>query len=387
VSEDTFQTILDDHDWLLDSLMARYSLVVHLESAAIDTQLYDQLASNNAARHESEEEARLQDLATQKAWASHPNVVMIRNCACGEDFEKKKQLAVTRVLEHLNLAAVSSASSARRLFLLHCHPPTSLFDQPHLKCDSFTIESTFLRHVAGQSQHDRVIERRGRPGGVWTYTLSYAIPIAANGDTAESKPKNYIDEVRIGGRMYTGLLAERDEGRRPVRRRERVFTHYVPAAGRDVVHRLVEVLNLPAATSSSSNGSGANGSVASDASAVNHEASSDLRAEKKGPLATMKTRKSLTITSLMAAATKPEAAEGGGGGGGGRGGGEDAAVAASMEAGVEHLEFLYVDGLEAGTQYEPPAFLAPFIREEVVEKADRERYSLRALSTELPAPA
>merc|ERR1712185_733716 len=67
VSEDAFQTILDDHDWLLDKLMARYSLVVHLESAAIDTALYVQLASNNAARHETEEEARQQDLATQQA--------------------------------------------------------------------------------------------------------------------------------------------------------------------------------------------------------------------------------------------------------------------------------------------------------------------------------
>ena len=352
VSEDAFQTILDDHDWLLDKLMARYSLVVHLESAAIDTSLYNQLASNNAARHETEEEARDLDLLTQKAWASHPNVVMIRNCTVGEDFEKKKQLAVASVLEHLGLAA-SSSLTHRRLFRLHRHAPTSLFDREQTRCDFFTISSTFLRDVDGQSQ-DRVIERRGRVGGVWTYTLSHALSLlAASADAGESK--RYIDEVRIGGRMYTGLLAEKDPNRQPVRRKERVFTYYVPAAGRDVVHRLVEVLGSSSANAAAGGAAAGGANAEDDAKMVRQRASFHV------------------VPSTTSAADGGDAAAA-------------AAAAASMEAGADNLEFLYVDGLEANISYEPPAFLAPFIAHEVESKAERQRYSLKALSQMTTGP-
>ena len=56
VTEDDFQSILDEHDWLLDRLMARYSLVLHLESAAIDTSLC--AGAPPAARHHPSRELR-----------------------------------------------------------------------------------------------------------------------------------------------------------------------------------------------------------------------------------------------------------------------------------------------------------------------------------------
>lgn len=374
VSEDAFQTILDDHDWMSDKLMARYSLVVHLESAAIDTSLYTTLASNNAARFESEDEARAQDLATQKAWASHPNVKMIRNCVCGEDFERKKQMTVSCVLEHLGLAA-SSTTTHRRLFILHRHPPTSLFDLNNLKCDHFTIDSTFLRDIAGGGT-DRVVERRGRVGGVWTYTLSHAIELkpSVNGSTNASAPatpekgpprpakfvrqssqsslqsNKYIDEVRIGGRMYTGLLAERATQRRPVKRKERVFTHFVPASGRDVVHRLVEIIGEPSHN--------APGAAAIDESPV---------IARRGPLRSQRRSYHQSLTAADGADASADAAA-------------EAAAAAAAAADLNNIELLYVDGLDDGSDYEPPAFLAPFIEHEVHSADDRARYSLKSLS-------
>ena len=51
------------------------------------------------------------------------------------------------------------------------------------------------------------------------------------------------------------------------------------------------------------------------------------------------------------------------------------------EAGqADNLEFLYVDGLEEGTAYAPPAFLEPFVDHEVVGADERARFALRALS-------
>ena len=358
--------------------MARYSLVVHLESAAIDTTLYNALCTNNAARHETDEEARAQDLATQQAWASHPNVKMIRNCVCGEDFEKKKQLAVACVLEHLGLAA-SSTTTHRRLFLLRRHPPTSLFDRESLKCDFFTIDSTFLRDVAGQGS-DRVVERRGRVGGVWTYTLSHAIALnttaaasvtdktpppspAKSTGAAATKTQKYIDEVRIGGRIYTGLLAERDTARTPVRRKERVFTHFVAQSGRDVVHRLVEILG-------------------SSAQSVGHRRSASETFNGGGgattdepPHGVSKTRGPLPSSPsfvMFPTGTSPGSSL--------HGGAEAAAAAAAAAAEVNNIELLYVDGLDDGSEYEPPAFLVPFIDHEVVDADEREKYSLMSLS-------
>ena len=120
--------------------MNRYSLVVHLESAAIDTSLYAQLAENNPARHESEEEARAQDLRTQQAWATHPNVAMIRNMLCGEDFELKKQLTVNAVFEHLGLTTVGATTTARKMYLLKTHVPSAIFERECIRTDVFTIQ-------------------------------------------------------------------------------------------------------------------------------------------------------------------------------------------------------------------------------------------------------
>ena len=64
-----------------------------------------------------------------------------------------------------------------------------------------------------------------------------------------------------------------------------------------------------------------------------------------------------------------------------------AAAAASMEAGADNLEFLYVDGLDSHISYEPPAFLAPFIAHEVESAAERQRYSLKALSEMTTGPS
>ena len=103
---------------------------------------------------------------------AHGDEHWIRCFCCGccwwwrgtQDFEKKKELCVNAVFEHLGLASVPG-SRRRRLFLLRRHVPSSVFDSMALNCDLFLIRSTFLHG-------DRVIERRGRVGGPQTYTLA-----------------------------------------------------------------------------------------------------------------------------------------------------------------------------------------------------------------------
>ena len=69
--EDEFQEILDEQGWKHDELLNRYDLVsaalasaalnghqvIHLETAAIDTEVYDNASKNNIARHESKSQA------------------------------------------------------------------------------------------------------------------------------------------------------------------------------------------------------------------------------------------------------------------------------------------------------------------------------------------
>ena len=316
-SEHEFQTILEEHDWILDKLMNRYSLVVHLESAAIDTSLYAQLAENNPARHESEEEARAQDLRTQQAWATHPNVAMIRNMLCGEDFELKKQLTVNAVFEHLGLTTVGATTTARKMYLLKTHVPSAIFERESIRTDVFTIQSTFLRD--DEEAFYRVVERRGRVGGVWSFSLVRSIKQGGGRG-------NFIDEARIGAAMYNELLNEADPERKSVRKKRTVFTCHVGVCGRDVTHRVEEVVAVedagpprgPGPAAPASGKDGANGTP------------------RKGSVAANGNR--------------------------------------------ENVELLTVD-VPDGSTYEPPDFLRPFVSHELAEKRERERYSLRVLAS------
>ena len=95
-----------------------------------------------------------------------------------------------------------------------------------------------------------------------------------------------------------------------------------------------------------------------------------MSGERKGPARQRTVAKSLRW-NLEDAAGGPAAAEVAA---------EVAAAEAADAADQENLEYLYVDGLEEGADYEPPAFLAPFLAHEVVDAKEREAYSLKALS-------
>lgn len=238
------------------------------------------------------------------------------------------------VFEHLGLTSAGASARKGRLFLLKRHVPQKVFDRSvgQLRVDFFTIHSTFLRdatesrpaRLQQRGGEDRVIERRGRVGGVWTYTMARAIEHAGD---------KFIEEARIGGRMYAELLAEADSSRRTVKRKQRVFVCFVPEVGRDVAHRVIEVLEAGQA---------------------------DALARQNSSRRMRQDRETETMTRAAEAAGA-------------------AAPSPAADDATDNVELLSVD-VDEGCDYQPPEFLRPFIDHEVLDADERRRYSLRELS-------
>lgn len=87
------------------SVMARYDLALHLESAAYNAEAFYTVA-NNTARTETVEEARQNDDRVKAAWLGHPNWRHVPNRQ-GKGFEEKMHEATSHVLELVT--AVSSS--------------------------------------------------------------------------------------------------------------------------------------------------------------------------------------------------------------------------------------------------------------------------------------
>jgi CYTH domain-containing protein len=80
-------------------LMSRYNLVIHLVTAADGAEEFYTL-SNNEARSESPEEARLLDRKTQHAWLGHPHHMIVDNST---DFATKMVRALRALTRTLNM--------------------------------------------------------------------------------------------------------------------------------------------------------------------------------------------------------------------------------------------------------------------------------------------
>ena len=97
VGKEDFCKILEDFDIKYEDINDRYDMVIHLvTSAKGKEEAYGN--SNNAARYENIEGARLMDDMALKAWESHPNRVIIGN---ETDFEVKMRKAIQAVFEYL----------------------------------------------------------------------------------------------------------------------------------------------------------------------------------------------------------------------------------------------------------------------------------------------
>lgn len=96
-SEAEFDAIASSFGEDRTSLAARYDLVLHLVSAAVDAPDAYTL-DNNEARIESSEEAIAQEHRTLQAWATHPSRHII---GCPHSFEKKLDDAIECIAQFL----------------------------------------------------------------------------------------------------------------------------------------------------------------------------------------------------------------------------------------------------------------------------------------------
>lgn len=224
--EDEFQEILDEQGWKHDELLNRYDLVIHLETAAIDTEVYDNASKNNIARHESKSQAIEQDMKTQKAWANHHNVKLVRNKDCKDpellaqgipEFDQKKNRVVREAFEFLGLVP---PTFNERKFLID-HVSSSELKKQNIKFTQFEITQTFL------SNGDRVVEKRGR-GDTWSYTL------------CERENTGAVHTQRLSRRAYSDLIQQKDPNRRQVKKKRTVFLLNIASVGRDVKHQIEE---------------------------------------------------------------------------------------------------------------------------------------------------
>jgi len=231
--EAEFNTCMDQHGWTMEKLMSRYDLVIHLETAAVNTNVYEKQCENNVARNENKSEAIIQDKKTAKAWAMHPNVKLIRNLEGNTqiNFEQKKQRCVQEVFQQLGLGKMVP-NMHHRLFLIKTHVSSSRLLQRGLSIQQVYIESTFL-----QGKSNRVLEKRGTGGlsASWSYVLA-----TSEGHDDDVK----ITTSRIGAYNYSEYLKTKDPKRFTVKKKRSVFVVDIAKVDRNVTHKIDEYIGL-----------------------------------------------------------------------------------------------------------------------------------------------
>lgn len=97
VPEGYFEVLCEELKYSLCDMRDRSDLLIHMVTAANGAEKYYTL-SNNKARRESPEEARIMDRAVLRAWEGHPHIRIIDNTTPFEEKVKRSLRAVSRAL-------------------------------------------------------------------------------------------------------------------------------------------------------------------------------------------------------------------------------------------------------------------------------------------------
>lgn len=135
MDKENFQIVLNQENLDMAKICeSRYAAVIHLRTAADGAEEF-YTVSNNAAREESPEEARMLDKATENAWHGHIRHTFIDNST---DFEGK----IMRVQQTIaSLLGIPSPTEHELKFALHTH--TSSIILP-VHSSTFEIEQHYL---------------------------------------------------------------------------------------------------------------------------------------------------------------------------------------------------------------------------------------------------
>jgi hypothetical protein len=86
--EDIWQGLMSEFHFTEEELMRRYDMVVHLVTAADGAEAF-YTGANNAARHETAEQARALDTRTFGCWKGHPQLFRVENKPVERSFDVK----------------------------------------------------------------------------------------------------------------------------------------------------------------------------------------------------------------------------------------------------------------------------------------------------------
>lgn len=216
LDKQTFNIVLNEFGWnVVDLRDRRYDGVIHLVSAAIGAEEYYS-TENNAARHETLEEARALDSAILSSWLGHPKIRIVDNST---DFQNK----LARVLDiTCQFVGAPKPINSQRKFVVEEIDEEKLHKLlPGLQIETFDLEQTYL-----QKPHDAkgytYLRRRGQ-SGIYTYTLSAVA--RPNVKTKKDDEKHNIHERSIGGREFLALQRQSDPERITVKKKVHCFLY------------------------------------------------------------------------------------------------------------------------------------------------------------------
>ena len=152
----------------------RYDMVIHLFSAAIGAEAHYDL-SNNSARTESADQARIVDKNILKAWTGHPSIVCIDNRTI---FKEKVLRSVQAICKKLGVPSIGDSTVKRKLKISAINPVPE-HENIHY-CES-ECEYTYL--MDGETMQQRLRKRGNNGSFIYTHIIRAKL---GNGKYSES---------------------------------------------------------------------------------------------------------------------------------------------------------------------------------------------------------
>ncbi|KNC50072.1 uncharacterized protein AMSG_05836 [Thecamonas trahens ATCC 50062] len=201
MSASLWQAMMDENNWSNVAIRDRYTVVVHLVTAAIGAEEHYEYGPGTP-RQEPPEVARELDRKIRMAWLGHPYLVVVENSS--KQFERKLKRVVDVVAKRV--AGKIESKYHKRKFLLSFSPPESIFYQRGIPFEDFQVHQHYLVSDGPEVQ---AIRKRGQYG---SYTYTHII-----------KENNVETRYTLTGRQYVSMLARRDPSRVPIHQTRRYF--------------------------------------------------------------------------------------------------------------------------------------------------------------------
>lgn len=183
----------------------RYDMVIHLFSAAIGAEEH-YILSNNNARTESAEQARIVDRQILNSWTGHPHIVCIDNRTI---FKEKVLRAVQAICKRVGAPLLGTSTIKRRFQVTEINPTFYGIHNSESDC-----EYTYL--IDGEYIQQR-LRKRGSMGS-YIYTLRSKTKLPLTEDLSENSRN-------ISKREYDSFLLMALPNHVPIQTKKRSFVY------------------------------------------------------------------------------------------------------------------------------------------------------------------